>query len=147
MSIDENPYQSPPEISSDDQASNRAGSGYWGISYWTAFGLTCIGVFAVFTRNMPPLGFLVIAFLLLAHTAIGSRRFRKRSAVGLVCTLILIAGAYSHVRSMRARAAAQRQLEAARAAATAAEQIAKQRLPQRASGQSIDGDGEPESGE
>lgn len=137
MSIETNPYQTPPDVTPTESEQNRGEGRFWKFSFWSAVGLTCFGTLGIFVRNMPPFGFLVVALILFLHTTIGSRRFRKRAAVGFVCALIIVIGGLAHLRALQANAAAQqaiqRAMQAQKAAETSArmaEQSAKQALEQ-----------------
>lgn len=135
MSANANPYRAPSDSVGTDSRRDETGW-FWGVWFWSGCVAVTLGFFANFTRNLPPLGFLLIGMLCFAGAAIGSRRYRKRSLVGLLITILLSAGSLYHLqrvqtqfardRAMRARAEAQKIAEELRRAAEEAQQASQQ---------------------
>ena len=121
MSIRANPYQSPPETESQDSTDHQTG-GFGKTCLWAGFAFASIGILSSFLPNLPPLGFVLIAFSFFVVTLIGGRGYRKRAFMGIMLCLVL-AGSFLFQRlSMNAKLAVQR----ARQQAIAAERAARQ---------------------
>ena len=107
MSIPTNPYQSPPETVSHDPADRQTG-GFGKICFWAGLAFASLGFLAMFNRNLPPLGFVLIAFAFFVVTWIGGQAYRKRAVVGITLCLVLAGGTLFQMRLMHARLTAER---------------------------------------
>ena len=111
MSANANPYRAPNDSVAADSDRNETGR-FWSVWFWSGCIAVTLGVVANFIRNLPPMGFLLIGMLFFAGSAIGSRRYRKRSLVGLLIALLLSAGSLYHLRRVQAQIARERAMRA-----------------------------------
>ncbi|QDV43463.1 hypothetical protein Enr13x_33200 [Stieleria neptunia] len=133
MSIPTNPYQSPPETVSPDTAERQMG-GFGKVCFWAGLAFASLGFLAMFMRNRPPLGFVLIAFAFFVVTWFGGQAYRKRAVVGITLCLVLAGGTLFQMRLMHARLAAERARQQAQQQATAAEQAARAMAESRRTG-------------
>ncbi|MCS7467859.1 hypothetical protein NZK35_14495 [Stieleria sp. ICT_E10.1] len=124
MSVRTNPYQSPPETVSHDTTKRQTG-GLGKVCFWAGLAFASLGFLAMFIRNLPPLGFVLIALAFFVVTWIGGQPYRKRAVVGIILCLVLTGGTLFQMRLMHARLAAERARQQTRQQAMAAEQAAR----------------------
>ena len=127
MNSDANPYQAPQEVEVANERDDSERE-FWRSKFifWAATGCVFFGSVSLFFRNVQPGIFLLVGLLLFGILLVGSRQYRKRSAVGVLLTLILFGGAIYRARSIQSQIARQRAMQAQMAAQQALQRAQEQ---------------------
>ena len=138
MDAQSNPYQSPAPIDENGDAAPVGvgwGNALGGWAFWSACIITGIGVFSYFAPNSPPIGFLLVGGVLFWFSVVVSHRYRTRSVVGGLISLLIIFVMLLTLRAQAQAAAVQRARAQAAEARRAAEAEATKKLLERVLGE------------
>ena len=119
MNAEENPYQSPAVVPIEHDVEETAS---WSVAFGVGVAFAGLSVIALFLRNLPPGGPLLVALITFAVVAIASRKNRLRSAIAFGLCLLFLGGVFLEYRVTRMRVL----LEQERARAQAAMERARQ---------------------
>ena len=135
MSLGENPYQSPAPIATEPNAEESA---HWRTAFWVGVAFAILSVIALFVRNFPSGGPLIVSMAIFAVVTIASRRYRLRSAIALVVCLFLLGGVYFQYQLTRAQLMLEQERARAQAAmeqARLAEEMARRAISEQSRSQ------------